>query len=61
MNVTEIKDGQSFEDTTGVVFEKGPHLVDGVNYQYKLTDTSGIDYCTESQLISWGVKVKTVL
>lgn len=56
-----IENCQKFEDTTGTIFEKGPHELLGETYDYKLTDELGVDYCNKKQLDMWGVQLKTVL
>lgn len=52
----EIK---SFKDDTGTMFIKGPFYVDGIEYDCKLKDKNGEDYCTYEQMIDWNVRMSS--
>jgi hypothetical protein len=47
-----------FEDDIGTIYEKGPFVIDGNTYDYKLTDNNGVDYCSEEQMVVWKVNFK---
>ena len=50
-----------FIDDIGTTFTKGPFVIESEVYDYKLKDKDGVDYCTEDQMKSWGVKIAEVL
>lgn len=47
----------AFFDQKGTKFIKGPFLVEGRTYDYKLVDKDGIDFCTVAQMEDWYVDV----
>ena len=55
------EDIKMFRDDNGTIFIKGPFTVDGIDYDCKLKDQSGEDYCTFSQMIDWDVRMKEVM
>ncbi len=50
-----------FVDEKGTKFEVGPHKVDGLIYEYKLTDANGVDYCDLDQMNLWGIDIKKII
>lgn len=46
---------KAFHDDNETKFERGPFTINGIEYDYKLTDKNGEDYCTTNQMESWDV------
>ena len=45
----------------GTEFHRGPFEFEGRQYDFKLKDGNGIDYCTERQMENWQVKIKRII
>lgn len=57
---------EKFEAVDGTVYTRGPFSIEYVpgktaNYDYKLEDTNGEDYCDIQQMKWWGVELKQIL
>ena len=50
-----------FMDDNYTIFTRGPFVIDGDTYEYRLEDNKGADYCTEEQLELWQVSIMSVL
>jgi len=67
MYVWQRKGVKSFQDDIGTVFTRGPFEFDGIVYDWKLEEKTtgrirgGTDYCMESQILSWDIKMKKIL
>ena len=46
-----------FKDDNATVFTKGPYEFNGISYDYKLEDKDGVDFCSLSQMKSWGIEM----
>lgn len=52
---------KKFVDETRTVFTKGPFMIDGKSYDYRLRDKDGEDYCTTEQIESWCVSITRII
>lgn len=48
-----------FIDQYGTKFVKGPFIINGIEYDYKLIDEQGEDYCTCEQIEEWFCDIVT--
>jgi hypothetical protein len=47
----------AFIDQSNTKFFKGPFVIDDIEYDYRLVDESGEDYCTVEQMEEWYVDI----